>query len=585
MFTQRFLFLAALLGMALSGCASLPADRGRGDVDAMLKERGQEASAADDDGAARKLLAELSDKPLSANDAVRLALVNNPRLKAEYAKLGFAAADVYDAGRLSNPRLSASVLIPNVSGEANEVALGLVQSFTNLLLLPARSRFAEGEFERVKQDVGARVLSLAADVEAAYYRLAGAWQTVTMRETVLKAAQASADLAQRFFDAGNINRLELALEQAAASQARLNLLQARAEVTVLRGELNRLMGLAATEDRWKIAGGLSAPVADEDALPDLLKTADASRLDLAGARQRVTLFADALGVTRRFRYLGQVDVGVRTERESDRSRLTGPTLALELPIFNQGKGRIARAEADLQLAEADLRALEIEISNGVQRAAAEVEAAKTRAGHYRQSLIPLREAIVARTQEQVNYMLVGQFELLLAKQQEYDAYQGYLEAVRDYWLARAGLAREVGAPLPSSAQPAAETLDAEALIRPKSGGMPMGDMKGMQHDMPMDDSGDGMKDMDMKGMQHDMRQMDQKNLPGGAMKPMDHSGHGAQQEKAAPKKDAAPAMPPPRKGEGASEMPTGMESHIPEPAGKSDPAAKKPDTQPHGDHK
>jgi len=53
-------------------------------------------------------------------------------------------------------------------------------------------------------------------------------------------------------------------------------------------------------------------------------------------------------------------------------------------------------------------------------------------------------------------MLEGQFELLLAKRQEYEAYQGYLEAVRDYWLARTDLARAVGTTLPSSAQSATE---------------------------------------------------------------------------------------------------------------------------------
>jgi cobalt-zinc-cadmium efflux system outer membrane protein len=559
---SRKLFVATAAALMLvAGCASLPADLGRGDVATLLQSRGQATNPADAE-AARRLLDQLGERPLAASDAVQLALVNNPHLKAEYARLGFAAAEVYDAGRLSNPRLSVSVLFPDASG-AHRGVLGLAQSFTNLLLLPARSRFAEGEFERAKQEVGTQVLNLAADVEAAHYRLAGGWQIVTLREAVLSAAQVSADLAQRFFDSGNINRLELAREQAAASQARLDLLQARAEVTVLRGELNRLMGLTATEDRWKIAGGLAEPVASEDAWPELLKAADANRLDLAAARKRVTLFADALGVTRRFRYLGEVEVGVETEREIDGSRLTGPTLALELPIFNQGKGRVARAEADLQLAEAELRALEVEISNSLWRAAAEVEAAKTRAEHYRQSLIPLREAIVARTQEQVNYMLVGQFELLLVKQQEYDAYQGYLEVVRDYWIARTELARAVGAQLPSSSRATGEILDAEELTRPKDTGMPMGDMKGMQHDMPgMKPSGDGMKEMD-------------------------HSGHGGASQKKTPEKDAAPSMPPPRKGEGPSDMPTGMEGHIPEPAGKPDPAPKKTDPadpQQHGDH-
>ncbi|MFA5937774.1 MAG: TolC family protein [Sinimarinibacterium sp.] len=513
MSNHRFVIPAVLLGAVLSGCAALPEDRGRHDVAALLQARGQAIESASDPAVARQLLAGIEGHALTLNDAVRLALVNNPRLTAEYAQLGFAAADVYDAGRLSNPSLSASVLFPNVSGDANQVGFGLVQSFTNLLLLPSRSRFAEGEFERIKQAVGAQALDLAADTGAAYYELVGAWQMVTMREAVAKAAQASAELAQRFFEAGNINRLELALEQAAASQAQLEVLQARSDVNAARSALNALMGLSAREARWKIADRLPAPVADEDATDALLDLADRSRLDLAAARTRVSLMADALGVTRRFRYLGDIDVGVETEREPDRSRITGPTLSLELPVFNQGKGRVARSEAALQVAEAELRALEVEISNDVRRAAAEVDAAKSRAAQYRQSLIPLRESIVARTQEQVNFMLVGQFELLLSKQQEYDAYRGYLEAVRDYWLARVELARDVGTSLPSDAQVRDATLDAEDLILPKDSGM-----GSMQHGgMRMDGAG-GMKEMDHSG--HVM-----KDMPG--MKGMQHGTHGA----------------------------------------------------------
>jgi hypothetical protein len=96
---------------------------------------------------------------------------------------------------------------------------------------------------------------------------------------------------------------------------------------------------------------------------------------------------------------------------------------------------------------------------------------RARAQGYRENLVPQREEIVERTQEQVSYMLEGQFELLLVKQQEYDAYEGYLEAVRDYWLARADLAREVGTSLPSTAQTAGDVIGAEELTRPHDAGM------------------------------------------------------------------------------------------------------------------
>ena len=43
-------------------------------------------------------------------------------------------------------------------------------------------------------------------------------------------------------------------------------------------------------------------------------------------------------------------------------------------------------------------------------------------------MIPARETVVERSQQEQNFMLIGVFELIQAKTQEYDAYQGYLES-------------------------------------------------------------------------------------------------------------------------------------------------------------
>jgi outer membrane protein, heavy metal efflux system len=487
-FTQRISVPAAALVVLLAGCAGLPADLGRSDVAGLVEARGRTAPTADESARSR-LIADLTARPLTTDAAVRIALTNNPRLKAEYARLGIAAAEVYDAGRLSNPTLSAAWLSSDESGAADQVSFGLSQSFTDILLLSARNRLARGEFERSKQAVGGEIQRLAAETEAAYYRLVGAKQVSAMRAAIAEAADVSARLAQRFFDAGNISRLELAQEQAAASEARLALLEAEARAVEARAGLNTLLGFTDGEFKWDVTERLPMPVAQEDELPALQSLAEKNRLDLSAARAEVDLLADSLGVTRRYRWLGLLEVGVETERETDRSRITGPTLALQLPLFNQGRGAVTRAESLLQQAEAGYHTRRIEASNAVQLAYAELLNARARAEHYRRSLIPQREAIVQRTLEEVNYMLKGQFELLFAKRQEYDAYQGYLEAVRDYWLARVELAKQVGTRLPSDAQIGPSSVDVETLITPKPagmehGGMPMEGMDHSGHTMP-----------------------------------------------------------------------------------------------------
>ena len=161
----------------------------------------------------------------------------------------------------------------------------------------------------------------------------------------------------------------------------------------------------------------------------------------------------------------------------DRSTIRGPTLDLELPIFNQGQARVARAQAQLRLARARLAQLELSSANGVDLAAERVRVLSEVVRIHRDALIPERESVVARSQEEQNFMLIGIFEVIQAKTQEYDAYQGYLEAVRDYWLARVDLMRLVGARLPSEKQVSGTTPSVTQILTPPA----MAGMAGMDH--------------------------------------------------------------------------------------------------------
>ncbi len=389
------------LGVAalLNGCATVPADRGLSDVAGLTAARGVPSikPPGDEDARGRAQMEHLLSQQISEQDALGVALVHNPRIRAEFSRLGFATADVLEAGRLSNPTFSASVLFTNAPGAANQVGFGLAQNFTELLLLRSRVRIARGEFGRAKLQAGAAVMTLARDVESSFLALIGAQQVASMRSTVAKSAASSAELAQRFFDAGNITDLALSVEKAASAQAELNVLSAQARVVEARSDLNRLMGLPASETRWSAGDQLSLPVAREDELKALESLAQDQRLDLSAARQEVGLLGDALDVTKRYRWLGNADVGVQTERDADGSRITGPTLSVQLPIFNRNQGGIRRAESSLELAKANLMSLELEVSNAIALAHAKVINARSRVELHREKLVPLRERVVRRT--------------------------------------------------------------------------------------------------------------------------------------------------------------------------------------------
>lgn len=157
---------AAMLMAALTGCASAPADWGRGEVAQMVSDHGRVLPPVAD---LRAFTANALREPLTVDTAIQLALVNNPAVRRETARLGFAAAEVYEAGRLANPVFSLTRLSGDSSAGPNapQLTLGIAFNFVNLLFLLANTRFARAQFEAAKLSVGAAALELAADVEVA----------------------------------------------------------------------------------------------------------------------------------------------------------------------------------------------------------------------------------------------------------------------------------------------------------------------------------------------------------------------------------------------------------------------------------
>ena len=73
--------------------------------------------------------------------------------------------------------------------------------------------------------------------------------------------------------------------------------------------------------------------------------------------------------------------------------------------------------------------------------------ARQRVDYVQSTAMPLRRRVVEESQLQYNAMQVSLFDLLRAKQEEVNAGREYVEALRDYWVARAELEKAVGGSL------------------------------------------------------------------------------------------------------------------------------------------
>jgi cobalt-zinc-cadmium efflux system outer membrane protein len=189
-------------------------------------------------------------------------------------------------------------------------------------------------------------------------------------------------------------------------------------------------------------------------------TAIRQRLDVAAARKQVLLMANAVSLATTSRLTGLVQVGVHVHQDPDGPRVWGPTLDLELPIFDQRQAVIGRLEAQQRQAQRQLAARSITARSEVRVARARLLNARQVVERYRTVLLPLRERVVEQSQLQYNGMQIGLYELLAAKQGQVEAYRAYLEALQSYWVANAALELAAGGALHRAAAPTAPAAPA-----------------------------------------------------------------------------------------------------------------------------
>lgn len=442
----------ALLAVTVGACASVSPERGHDQVSSMVSERTGHKTRWEkgppDDAQIADWVRKLTAEGLTRDCAVEIALVNNPSLQATYEELGVSQADMVQAGLLRNPALGVDLGFRLNNGKTDELRVSLVQDFRDLFVLPLRKQIARDEFEAATLNVANRALEMAAETEKAFVVAQADVELVAFRRTVVEGAGAAADLSARQMDAGNVSELERTTETANYQQAKLDLAREEIDLLEARERVNRLLGLWGETTGWRFAEQLpSMPDADPK-IDHLEAFAMSRRLDVAVAKRRAALLSKAVDLARSTRFVGRLDVGVDIHQDPNGPLLLGPNLVIELPIFDQRQATIARLEAQRREMERRLQEVAIDARSEVRLAALRLSTDREVVAHYREVLVPLRKTITEQALLHYNGMFLSAFQLLTVKQGEIDARRGYFEALRDYWIARAELARALGGSLP-----------------------------------------------------------------------------------------------------------------------------------------
>lgn len=435
-----FTGLAALL----SGCATLTEDHGfaavRETARAQLHQEPRWLRGEDDRAAARAELAPLLAQPLSVDDAVRIALLNNPGLQASFSELGIAEAELVQAGRLRNPGFSFQRLVrDHETGAIVDIERRFLFDLFGLLTLPVRTEIENRRFEQTKTRVSMEVMRLAADTRRAWYEAVAAEQAVRYLEDVKLAADAAAELAQRMAAVGNLSRLDQMREQVFYAETVAELARARQKAVAARERLTRLLGLFGTETAYRLPSRLPELPQTVREARDLEAAAIERRLDIAAARREVEGLAKSLGLTRATRFVNVLEASYLRNSTTGEPRQTGYEIELSIPLFDFGEARVAHAEAVYLQAVNRLAEIAVNARSEVREAYAAYRTAFDLARHYRDEIVPLKKRISEENLLRYNGMLISVFELLADARSQVAGVNAAIQAQRDFWLAQTDL--------------------------------------------------------------------------------------------------------------------------------------------------
>lgn len=443
---KLMLSLLFLCGLFLAGCSVRSSDSSFETVRTVIEERIPEKIVWREGVNEIKthLLQEIQQEGLTQEKAVQLALINNPDLFAYYENLELGYADLLEAGLMQNPFFSASVRFPSKSGYSLNNLFDAAISFLDLFLIPLRKRAAEAEIKVIESQIGQRVLDLVKEVQIHWLEMKALEMQLKEEGKRVELKQMAAALANLQNKAGNINALSARSREIEYENAVENLKGLEADLETAREKINRALGLFGKEAFWKMTGELNGD--KEPDLPELYQMEQAAvenRLDVEAIRREVHAIAQRAKLKAWWTYSNLL-IGVSSEMQPEGFTTTGPSIDLQIPIFNHGQGEKKRYNSQLEQAQKRL------LSKAVQ-ACSEVREFYKTAHKYQSQLEDLKMKILPNLEKQImagqthyNVMTLGAYSLLDLKENEIQATIEQIRALQHYKKARIELLHAVG---------------------------------------------------------------------------------------------------------------------------------------------
>lgn len=392
------------------------------------------------------------NRELSQDEAVQLALFHNPDIKAAFASLGIAEADLLEAGLISNPVLDGLIRFPQGKGHFTNTELSLMQNLTDILQMPLRQKAAEAEIAETELKVANFILDIAFDVQETYLRLQAKLLERDLKQKIADLSEAASLIANGQFEKGNISSIDRQTKESQSLSAKAKWMESEKEILELKKHMNQLLGLSSHQNCWSVKQNLPGLPLCDPSYEQLEELALQNRLDFAIILLEKERLKRLLHLKPWWSYLNP-SIGASYEKDPEGIKVFGPSFSLALPIFNSGQADRKRLYAKLQQNRQKLISKQVEIHTEVQAAYTKMTLERNLSSAYQNQLLLLEKDKTKASERHYNVMGLSLYKLIDQRTMEYNAEIQSQLALSNYWLAKVGLDRALGGALIPSIEP------------------------------------------------------------------------------------------------------------------------------------
>lgn len=377
---------------------------------------------------------------LTLEDAIRLALENNPQLRAAGSQIGGAAGRAYQSKLWSNPDLELSAEDWPMGGGGFSDAKKLV-GVSQTVPFPGKKRL-DGKIGNLgvrvsEAEYSFRRVEVVREVKTSFFEVLAAGRLVDVARELVGVADSLAITARKRVQAGAAADQEQLRAEIPLEEARTGLAGFERELESARQDMAMVLGrpdLKGTPVSGTLADTMDLSVLKEG--PERWLARHPSVVAARTSKERAEVEFRRV----RLEPYPDVKLGAAGGQEAGGAgSIVQFTLSVPVPIIDRSKGRKQEAQANVAVAEAELAAIEQRLLRDWGTASQRLRTAAEQAANYRERILPKANEALRLVQRGFEEGKFGFIDLLDTQRTAAEARLAYQQKLLELNVAQADI--------------------------------------------------------------------------------------------------------------------------------------------------